>query len=111
VTPKKLKKKSTIKVTFSEPVEGLGKKTVKLKVEKPAKKGKKTKKGKSKKAKVTYKKVKAKVKVAKGGLVVTVKPKGKLRPGTYVLLLDAGKIRDAAGNPLDARGAQVKLRR
>ncbi|WP_181310594.1 Ig-like domain-containing protein [Nocardioides campestrisoli] len=109
VTPKKLKAKSTVKLTFSEPVQGISQKTVKLKVEKAAKK--KAKKGKKSKAKVKYKTVKAKVKATKGSLVVTVDPKGKLRSGQYVLLLDTKRIRDAAGNALDQKYAQVRLRR
>lgn len=100
ITPSKLKPKSKIRVLFSEQVRGLSTRTVVLKIEKTVKK-----KGKTRTKLV---KVKTKVKVLKGSRSVLVQPKKKLKPGTYVLLLDVDRITDLAGNPLVAKTSKLK---
>ena len=96
VSPGKLKRKSTLKVTFTEPVKGATKKTVKLM--------RANKKGKFKVA------VKAKVKSTKGGRVVTIDPKGRLKRGSYQIVFASGAIKDRAGNRLtDATAAVPSL--
>ncbi len=79
--PKKAKKAKVV-LTFSEPVKGVSKKSVKLTL----KVGKK------------QKKVKLKLKVKGTKLVIT--PKGKLRKGVEHTLKLSSKITDLAGNPL-----------
>ncbi|MDR7253777.1 methionine-rich copper-binding protein CopC [Nocardioides sp. BE266] len=93
VTPKKLTKKSTLKVRFTEAVKGANKKTVKLM--------RANSKGKFKIA------VKAKVKVAKKGREVLIDPKGKLKRGTYQIVFTNTSIRDGAGNQLVDQTAAV----
>lgn len=86
VGPKTLKPDSTFKITFTERVRGVSKKTVKLLY-------RRTKKGKPVKVKV-------KVIVKKKGKVALVDPKGRLRPGYYSLVLNNKRIKDLAGNRL-----------
>lgn len=86
VMPKKLTKKSTITVRFTEAVKGASKKTVKLM--------RANAKGKYKIA------VKAKVKVAKKGREVLIDPKGKLKRGSYQIVFTNTAIKDSAGNQL-----------
>ncbi len=86
VGPNKMKAKSTIKVTLSEAVKGVNKKTVVLK--------RANRKGKFKV------KVKVKVKVKKRGRVVLIDPKGRLKKGTYQIRFTNKRIRDEAGNQL-----------
>jgi predicted secreted protein len=85
VTPATLKPKSDIKVKFSEKVRGVSEKSMKLfRVISETKK----------------KSIKAKVTINKKKTVATVNPKGRLKPGSYVLLLNVKKIRDLRGNRL-----------
>lgn len=86
VKPGKLKAKSDIKITFSEPVRGATKKTVRLKKANP--------KGKFKV------KVKAKVKVKKGGRLIVIDSKKGLKKGSYQIVFTNGSIKDVAGNSL-----------
>ena len=75
--------KSVFVATFSEKVQGVSKRTMKL-----YQKGKK-------------KPLKAKVVITKGGRKATLKPAAKLKKGkTYLVKLTDSKIRDEAGNPL-----------
>lgn len=87
VGPAKLKPKSSLKITFSEPVTGASKKTVKLL--------RANARGKYKLA------VKAKVKSTKKGRVLLVDPKGRLKRGaSYQLVFTTKKVKDRAGNNL-----------
>ncbi|WP_426244127.1 Ig-like domain-containing protein [Nocardioides sp. LHG3406-4] len=100
-TPKKLKPKSTIKIMFSEKVVGASAKTVKLYLET---------KSKSKKSKQKAKAIKATVKMLKPGNGLTLKPKKKLKPGSYFVSLNSAAIRDGAGNPLTESKLTSKIR-
>lgn len=84
VTPTTLKPKSVIKATFSERVTGVSGKSMKLyKV-----------KGKRKT------RIDAVVSTAKKGKVATLDPKHLLKPGNYLVVFVAPKIKDQAGNTL-----------
>jgi hypothetical protein len=84
VTPNPLKPKSTIKVVFSERVHGISKKSLQLYL------------------KVHHKKVRIKgvVATAKKGKVATFNPRGRLKPGNYLVLFVSSRIKDRAGNTL-----------
>jgi hypothetical protein len=89
-----LKPKSVIKAVFSEKVKGVSKKSMKL----YKLKGKK---------KVL---VKSKVTVIKKGKAAKLDPKGRLRPGDYLLVFFTNKIKDKRGNNLVASNVTPELR-
>jgi hypothetical protein len=98
VTPAELKAKSTIKVTFTERVKGISKKSVKLFKEKATSKGTK------------LVRVDAKITSLKKGKVASVDPKGRLKPGRYHVALNTKKIKDLRGNRLVASDVAPSLR-
>ncbi len=94
VTPQPLKPTSTIKATFSEKVAGVSGKTMRLyRV-----------KGKHRT------RISAVVKVLKHGKVATLDPKPRLKPGQYLVVFVAAKIKDVAGNALAPSSATPPLR-
>jgi hypothetical protein len=94
VTPAVWKPTSTIKVTFSERLKGISKKSIQLQKLKGEK----------------YKKVDAKITSAKKGKVAKIDPKGRLRPGSYRILLKTTKLKDLHGNYLVANPIATALR-
>jgi hypothetical protein len=96
VTPSKLKPTSIIKATFSEKVQGISKKSIKLYFLK----GEKQKKVL----------VKSKVKTLKKGKAAQLDPKGRLKPGDYLLVFDTKRIRDLHGNYLAPSNVTPALR-
>jgi hypothetical protein len=81
-----LEPKSTIKATFSERVRGISKKSIKLYFLK----GEKQKRVK----------IAVKVKALKKGKVASVDPKGRLKPGDYLVTFNTRIIKDLHGNRL-----------
>ncbi len=91
-----LKPTSTIKATFSEKVRGISKKSIKL----YWLKGEKQKKVK----------VAVKVTVAKKGKMAVVDPKGRLKPGDYLVTFSTKLIKDVHGNHLAASSVASRAR-
>jgi hypothetical protein len=94
VTPEELKPTSVIKAVFSEKVKGVSEKSMKLfKL-----KGKK---------KVL---IKSKVTVLKKGKAAKLDPKGRLKPGDYLIVFYTNKIKDKHGNNLVPSNVTPALR-
>ncbi len=94
VTPSTLKPKSVIKATFSERVKGVSGKSMKLYKLKGQKK----------------KRIDAVVSTAKKGKVGRLDPTHALKPGSYLVVFVASRIKDRAGNTLVPSSAAPSLR-